>query len=141
MDELISRKAAIDYIKGHIYEIITESGIDKNEHTNKVLRAIITGVETMPSVKPQYTEAEIQKMQELEQAEIEKAYELGKAERQKVGSWIDGGRVITYTYKDSGVWARAYTFICSECKEENGKKTKFCPNCGCHMVEPQESEE
>lgn len=37
-------------------------------------------VDRMPSVTPQYTEAEIQKMQELEQAEIQKAYEIGKAE-------------------------------------------------------------
>ncbi len=40
----------------------------------------------VPPVKPQYTEAEIQKMQELEQAEIQKAYELGKAEQLKLES-------------------------------------------------------
>ena len=38
-------------------------------------------VEKLPSVTPQYTDAEIQKMQELEQAEIQKAYELGMAEK------------------------------------------------------------
>lgn len=37
-------------------------------------------IDSLPSVKPQYTDAEIQKMQEMQQAEIEKAYELGKAE-------------------------------------------------------------
>lgn len=36
----------------------------------------------LPSVNPQYTEDEIQKMQDLEQAEIKKAYELGKVEGQ-----------------------------------------------------------
>ena len=35
-------------------------------------------VERLPSVTPQYSDAEIQKMQELESAEVEKAYELGK---------------------------------------------------------------
>lgn len=34
----------------------------------------------LPSVKPKFTDEEIQKMQELEQAQLEKAYELGKAE-------------------------------------------------------------
>ena len=34
----------------------------------------------LPPVTPQHTDAEIQKMQELEQAEIKKAYELGKAD-------------------------------------------------------------
>lgn len=52
-EDAISRQAVIYYIKAHIHEIITESGIDKNEHTNRVLRAIINGVETMPSVNPQ----------------------------------------------------------------------------------------
>jgi hypothetical protein len=52
-EEAISRQAVIHYIKGHINEIISESGIDKNEHTNRVLRAIINGVETMPPVNPQ----------------------------------------------------------------------------------------
>ena len=52
-DDYVSRQAVIYYIKGHIHEIITESGRDKNEHTNRVLRAIINGVETMPSVTPQ----------------------------------------------------------------------------------------
>ena len=37
----------------------------------------------LPPVNPQYTEYEIQKMQNLEQAEIEKAYELGRAEGQE----------------------------------------------------------
>jgi hypothetical protein len=36
----------------------------------------------LPSVTPKFTDAEIQKMQELEQAQLDKAYELGKAEMQ-----------------------------------------------------------
>ena len=52
-EDAISRQAVIYYVKAHIHEIITESGIDKNEHTNRVLRAIMNGVETMPSVNPQ----------------------------------------------------------------------------------------
>ena len=49
-DDAVSRDAVIYYIKGHIHEIITESGTDKNAHTNSILRALINGVETMPSV-------------------------------------------------------------------------------------------
>ena len=30
--------------------------------------------------------------------------------------------------------------ICSACGEENDKYSKYCPDCGCRMVEPQESE-
>ena len=49
---------------------------------------LINYIEQLPSVTPQYTDAEIQKMQEMEQAEIEKAYELGKASQLKTGRWI-----------------------------------------------------
>ena len=40
-------------------------------------------IKALPSVTPQYTEAEIQKIQELEQAQLEKAYEIGKARSEK----------------------------------------------------------
>lgn len=51
-DDLISREAVGYYIQSYIHEIITESGIDKNEHTNSILRAILNGIKTMPSVTP-----------------------------------------------------------------------------------------
>jgi hypothetical protein len=57
--DLISRDAVIYYIKGHIHEIITESGEDKNAHTNRVLRALINGVETMPPVNPQEPKTDV----------------------------------------------------------------------------------
>jgi hypothetical protein len=43
-------------------------------------------IKNLPPVTPQYTEAEIQKMQDLEFAEIQKAYEIGKAENPN--KWI-----------------------------------------------------
>lgn len=51
-DDLISREAVGYYIQSYIHEIITESGTDKNEHTNSILRAILNGIKTMPSVTP-----------------------------------------------------------------------------------------
>ena len=45
---------------------------------------VINCIKSMPPVTPQYTDAEIQRMQELEQAEIQKAYEIGKAENIEV---------------------------------------------------------
>ena len=52
LDDCVSREAVKYYIEAHINEIITESGIDKNAHTNRVLRALVKGVETMPTAKP-----------------------------------------------------------------------------------------
>lgn len=51
--DCISRDAVKYYIQAHIHEIITESGTDKNAHTNAILRALLNGVNTMPSVTPQ----------------------------------------------------------------------------------------
>ena len=51
-DDLISREAVGYYIQSYIHEIITESGTDKNEHTNSILRAILNGIKTIPSVQP-----------------------------------------------------------------------------------------
>lgn len=51
-DDAISRQAVHYYIESHINEIITESGVDKNEHTNRILRTLVNGVDTMPSVTP-----------------------------------------------------------------------------------------
>ena len=33
-----------------------------------------------------------------------------------------------------------FIFKCSECECEERTDTRFCPNCGAKMVEPQESE-
>lgn len=47
-------------------------------------------IKALQPVTPQYTDAEIQKMQDLEFAEIQKAYEIGKEEgsEEKPNKWI-----------------------------------------------------
>ena len=45
---------------------------------------LISQINDLPPVTPQYTDAEIQKMQDLEFAEIQKAYEIGKDEGSEV---------------------------------------------------------
>lgn len=50
--DLVSRPAVMSYIRGYVHEIITESGKDKNEHTNRVLRAIMKDIIQMPVTDP-----------------------------------------------------------------------------------------
>lgn len=38
----------------------------------------IHDLELLPSVKPTYTDAEVQKMQDMEQSQLDKAFELGR---------------------------------------------------------------
>lgn len=74
-EDAISREQAIRATYG--FERYT--GIDEApyEYTENILR-------DLPPVTPQYTDVEIQKMQEMEQAETQKAYELGKEDKIKV---------------------------------------------------------
>jgi hypothetical protein len=46
----------------------------------------------------------------------------------KTGHWIDH-------QEDKWIYAQ-----CSECETVHDTRTNYCPNCGCRMVEPQESE-
>lgn len=47
--DTISRETVTKFIQSFIHEIITESGTDKNLHTNEVLRKIIQGLEGFSS--------------------------------------------------------------------------------------------
>ena len=71
MSDLISRQAAIDAIYKcmDIYINNLPVMVDKAD--------AYTALANLPSVQPEFTDSEIQKIQELEQAQIKKAYELG----------------------------------------------------------------
>ena len=78
MSDLIERQAAIDEAE----EWIDAVYCDHDEQRERdAIRHVINGIKELPSAQP-YTEAEIQKMQELEQAELQKAYECGRASAQ-----------------------------------------------------------
>lgn len=77
-----------------------------NEIKAEVMDDIKASMIKLPPVTPQYTDAEIQKMQELEQAEIEKAYELGKEDKM---------------------------LVCSACGLDVHSDYKTCPRCGTKM--------
>lgn len=128
-EDAINRQAALD--------CLTATGLKKFDF---ILDAR-DKIKNLPSVKPQYTDAEIQRMQELEQAEIEKAYELGKAEQPKIGQWIK-------EEKEFIVPSRFYPIqeIVSTCSICNAHYTgihedfNYCPSCGAKMIESQERE-
>ena len=103
MSDLIDRQAVHYYIEAHINEIITESGVDKNEHTNRMLRTLVNGIDTMPSVTP----------------------------TERTGYW---------TYICNSEVNGLKIVECSECGKRTYGSGNYCPNCGCRMVEPQESE-
>ena len=79
MDDLISRQAAIDAIL-HNQEVYSNNFGDDpiDKYTIAIIDNDAQTIANLPSAQP-YTEAEIQKMQELEQAELDKAYECGRA--------------------------------------------------------------
>ena len=76
--DAVSRKEVMNMLHNHAFDYATSTKI------LALLKTMCGEVDRMPSVIPQYTEAEIQKMQDLEFAEIQKAYEIGKAEGSEV---------------------------------------------------------
>ena len=75
----IDRQAAIDalsYCQTYLF--------DSRDDDKKIsLEDAEYAIEQLQPAQPTYTDAEIQKMQDLEQAQIEKAYELGYEEGKK----------------------------------------------------------
>ena len=117
MSDLIDRAAAIDAIRKDVMGGLNYESILKR----------------LPSAQP-YSDAEIQKMQELEQAELQKAYECGRASAQserKTGKW---SVEFSPAYK-GGAYCE-----CSQCNYKfamgayfEPDEWKFCPYCGAKM--------
>ena len=104
---------------------------DWDDDWNVAIRKCIETIKIVPPAAPQYTDAEIQKMQELEQAEIQKAYELGKAEQPKMGRWIEvingrGGHECDLCYEYAPSYQSGDEYL-----------SQYCPNCGAKMQEVQ----
>jgi hypothetical protein len=74
-EDAVSRKAVFE-----AFEEWVNSREDWNEHPVWFARNLVS----LPPVTPQHTDAEIQKMQEMEQAEIEKAYNMGVSEKEPI---------------------------------------------------------
>lgn len=106
--------------------------------------------------QPTYTDAEIQKMWNLESAEIEKVYQIGYEEGKKdaqpeikkgVGHWepkehwlpLPPNTELRYfqNYNPITNSIKTHCWHCSECDYIGSKDTKptwnFCPHCGADM--------
>lgn len=78
-EDCISRQAAINSL-GECPMVWTDS--DAEITAERDWKDTVKMLKRLPSVTPKFTDAEIQKMQEMEQAQLDKAYELWKAEMQ-----------------------------------------------------------
>ena len=86
--DAISRQAVLDMLE------------DINAETEGVgfyYEHYVEYIKKLPPVTPQYTDTEIQKMQDLESAEIQKAYEIGKAENPN--KWIPVSEMLPKGYE------------------------------------------
>lgn len=117
--DTISRQEAIDAFDGVKVdeEYCTEYDIGYNDGIDFA----VSKISALPSAQP-YTEAEIQKIQELEQAELEKAFKLGKAEANKwipcserlpeprIDVWVnsDIGQIRGYYEEHVGIWYASF---------------------------------
>lgn len=137
-EDAVSRQAVLDVLDKNKYsnEFCEEHHIDWSINLG-MAHIVVNGLKP---VTPQYTDDEIQKMQDLEQAEIQKAYELGKAENPKIGHWI-------MPVQDDGMSDSIYYQVrCSKCGFDLDPQTwdmelrrygadRYCPKCGAKMYE------
>lgn len=115
--------------------ISRQQALDCFEQTN-TRQGAKYAIETLPSVKPKYTDEEIDRAQAVEQAYVDKMVELAVEESKRPkGMWIVDKK---YTSHFSGGHAVVYSVHCSECNyfsTDNMYRMpyKFCPNCGAYM--------
>ena len=113
-EDCISRAEVRKVLSNEVFELMKLHAV--NPEDNPKADAMAHGVNwslntlmDLPSVTPKFTDAEIQKMQELEQAQLEKAYELGKAEVQLCDDCISRTEALKHShieYDDDGIGHR-----------------------------------
>ena len=120
-EDCISREAVLDLAKKGV--------LISNGNYESVCKAI----NDLPSVRPKYTDEEIDKAQAVEQAYIDKMVELRVDElKRPKGKWID----IEYFDRDYGEWI-CYRPKCPFCNEEPKEYSNYCPQCGAKLREEE----
>lgn len=91
-------------------------------------------IKALPSVKPKYTDEEIDKAQAVEQAYVDKMVELAVEETKRPkGKWIDEYDEVEI-YNAGGFTENKHIgWICSECGRFVKMCEKYCPSCGAKM--------
>lgn len=107
-EDAISRAEAEAIFKNarkSLYELSRKEQVKDFQTREMMLLNAEQFIHLLPSVTPKFTDAEIQKMQDLEQAQLEKAYELGKAEVQPCEDCISRAEALKHShieYDDDG---------------------------------------
>lgn len=119
-NDCISRQAAIDAIHGDADWLASQGSdwqVERMERDKSILQSL-------PSAQP-YSDAELQKMQELEQAELQKTYELGKIDAGP--HWIPCSERLPDNGRQVLVFARSVHFALAkydEMREADGTYKK-----------------
>ena len=107
--------------------------------SNALLKHTWTFIKRCPTVEP--CDVAISRQAVLDILERE-GHKWGNNYR----DWVDAVKTVetlppVNLQPKTGHWIeyRGYdSYSCSECDEFVDKKSRYCPNCGCRMVEPQE---
>lgn len=143
-EDAVSREAVKALIKRLSFKYYMECGEYIGEDSREV--TLINALkfeecfEDLPSVKPKYTDEEIDKAQAVEQAYVDKMVELAVKETERPkGKWIfhkpfdDGHKNCNECIECS----QCHTWFGHDCYE----KTSYCPNCGAEMSGGGEDED
>ena len=140
-EDAISRDDALKALDYDIKSFEFKSGVSRRMNEianllNTIYEIQSDNIKALPPVQPKYNTSEwCHDCKEYDKEKhccpryngvIRKAVE--EIKQQKTGHWIFD-EILDRNY------------YCSECKSMGVDYWDYCPNCGCRMVEPQESEE
>ena len=119
-EDCISRQAVLDYIYNKLGLGDEENGNDIERQME--LESSYKYIRALPSVKPKYTDEEIDKAQAVEQAYVDKMVELAVKETERPkGKWIE-----------IEIDAGEFIYKCTKCGMRVINPYKYCPNCGSY---------
>ena len=139
MNDLISRQDVVDEIKYElemINSVLDSITLDFNARERLYqrrgeAREILNSIQQLPSAQTD--------LSEYSDKLWRNAYERGKRDAQserKTAKWINEHWDGDSNFRIDGRGNCWYVRECSNCHEEiAGKPTKYCPNCGCRMLE------
>lgn len=94
----------------------------KSDAQKALMGRVMFFTEQLPSVKPKYTDEEIDRAQAVEQAYVDKMVELAVEETKRPkGKWIE-----------IEIDAGEFIYKCTKCGMRVINPYKYCPNCGSY---------
>ena len=137
--DLISRQAVLDLIRS-LTRWCVRSEDGKFNNVGLLYDDVMFGIDKLPPVNPQ---------EPMSRDCVSRDYLLSLANKDGAYGYVSAHEIINAPSVNlqepkTGHWIEKYhevfKYYCDKCGTGSDLRTNYCPNCGCRMVEPQESD-